>query len=386
MVKEYEAAIIGGGIVGASIFYHLLNSGKLKKIVLLEKDKMLGTGATAKSAGGIRHQFSSVENILMTIESIKIFEEIEKKTGLSIGFKKNGYLILASYEDTMNQLATISKNLKNLGIEYLLLNGKEIKKKFPFLNTENIIGGLFTPNDGYLDPHTVLYNFLILSKDKNGEIKKSTEAVRIEKQKHSAFIIETSSNEKIKADIVINAAGPWLDNVNKKLKINLPLKTCQRQIFVSSDNSIIPKDSPLIIDFDNPFYFRPEGDTILLSASEKKEVDVEKCIFNYNDTDELIAKAINRVPAFQDICLKTGWAGLRTITPDYNAIIGESEKISGFYIAGGFSGHGVMHSASAGKFLASSITGSDFDNSLLKHYSPKRFSNKKTGFFEKGVI
>jgi len=385
MLKQYDAAVIGGGIVGTSILYHLCESG-FRKVILLEKEKMLGTGSTAKSAGGIRHQFSNIENILMTIKSIKIFREIEKKTGINNEFRKNGYLIFASTDSTMNQLAVIAENLKKLKIDFKFLEKKEIKKNFPHLNVTDLKGGLLTPGDGYLDPHTILYSFTSLAKKKKAVIKTSSQVIKIKKQENGTFLIEIAPGDIIKSEIVINAAGPWIGDINKLVDVDLPHKSCKRQIFVSSENRLIPRNSPLTIDFNNPFYFRPEGETILLSASEKKDVDEKECIFEWNETDDLVKKAIHRVPAFENLRLKSGWAGLRTITPDHNAIIGESETISGFYIAGGFSGHGVMHSASSGKLLADIIKGKCIKDISYTQYLPERFAHKNAGFFEKGVI
>ncbi len=383
--EKFDAAVIGGGIVGASILYHLCESG-FRNVILLEKEKMLGTGSTAKSAGGIRHQFSNMGNILMTMESIKIFSELEKKTGVGQGFRRNGYFILASLDSTMEQLSVITNNLSQLHIEHRFLDKKNISNNYPHFNCEDLKGGLLTLGDGYFDPHTILYSFTSVAREKKAVIMTSARVTGIGKKEGGGFRIETSTGEKLDSEIVINAAGPWMGEINKMAGIDFPNKTCKRQIFISSENRLIPSDSPLVIDFDKPFYFRPEGDTILLSASEKKYVDDRECIFEKNDTDDLIQKAIYRVPEFENLELKTGWAGLRTITPDHNAIIGESEHIKGFYIAGGFSGHGVMHSASAGKLLANIIGCKGTEGLPWKQYLPKRFSHKNTGFFEKGVI
>src|SRR3990172_10095771 len=153
-----DAVIIGGGIIGVSIAYNLAKGG-LKNVILLEKEELLGSGSTAKSAGGIRHQFSNEINIRMTIESLRILKDFEDEMETKIDFRQNGYMFIAATEKTLSEFKKNIALQKSLGIKVDLLSPQEIKNMVPHLNTDDILSGTFCPVDGYLDPSGLLYGY-----------------------------------------------------------------------------------------------------------------------------------------------------------------------------------------------------------------------------------
>jgi len=384
MKKYFENAIIGGGIIGTSILYHLAKSGNTN-CILLEKEDMLGTGSTGRSVGGIRCQFSEPANIKMTIESMEILKHLEEEAQTELDFKRNGYLLMASEESTMKDLSGISELLSSLGIRQNLLDSEGLKKRYPYLNTQDLIGGLLTPDDGFLDPHGILYGFSRIAKKLGAIIKTSADVVNIRKEKDGMFTLCLSSGEAINCRNVINAAGPWAGKVARLASLEIPVTLFKRNVFITAPTTIVPKNTPMTIDFDNPFYFRPESGGLLLSAADKNETGEVDCTLDLESLPIMVEKAINRVPKLEETEIVTGWAGVRTLTPDQNAIIGESPELSGFYFAAGFSGHGIMHSASAGKLLSEIINGKNIDWVRADVFNLERF-NKKFALSEKGVI
>ena len=378
-----DVVIIGGGIVGTSIAYNLVKKG-LKNVTLLEKEEILGAGSTSKSAGGVRHQYSNEINIKMTIESLKILKNFEEEMETKIDFRQHGYMFLASTRET---LSTYKKNVElqnSLGIKVELLSPEEIKDIVPQLNVEDIIGGTFCRLDGYLDPSGIVYGYSKYFKRLGGKIFTSTEAKKIEVKNGKVFSVVTDKGE-IRTGIVVNAGGPYGSKIGEMAGINIPVKPLKRQIFVTAPFNRIRPDAPMVIDFDDPFYFRPECGAILMSMADKEEVYGFDTTLDWGTLEKVVEKAVHRVPVLGDAKIMNGWAGLRELTPDQNAILGEVPEVKGFICAVGFSGHGVMHAPITGKLIAELIIDGKSRTLSISEMSIERFAKGKTKI-EKGVI
>ncbi|OGL45318.1 MAG: hypothetical protein A2149_09395 [Candidatus Schekmanbacteria bacterium RBG_16_38_11] len=378
-----DAVIIGGGIVGTSIAYNLVKDG-FKNVTLIEKEEILGAGSTSKSAGGVRHQYSNEINIRMTIESLKILRNFEEEMETKIDFRRHGYMFLASIQET---LSTFKKNVElqnSLGVKVELLSPEEIKDIVPQLNVEDIIGGTFCKLDGYLDPSGLVYGYSKHFKRLGGKIFTSTEAKGIEIKNGKVFSVVTDRGE-IRTETVVNAGGPYGGRIGEMAGIKIPVNPLKRQIFVTSPFNHIRPDAPMVIDFDDPFYFRPECGAILMSMADKEEVHGFDTTLDWSTLERVVEKAVHRIPVLGDARVMNGWAGLRELTPDQNAILGEVPGVKGFICAVGFSGHGVMHSPITGKLIAELIIDGKSKTLPISEMSIERFSGGKTAL-EKGVI
>jgi len=379
-----NVVIIGGGIIGTSIAYNLAIGG-LKNVILLEKEELLGTGSTAKSAGGIRHQYPDEINIRMTIESLKILRHFEEEMGVKIDFRQNGYMFLASTKETLSNFRKNVELQKSLGIKVELLSPQEITAIVPQLNIEDILGGTFCPMDGYLDPNGLLYGYAKNFKRLGGKILTSAEATGIRVKNGRVFSVITN-REEIQTEVVINAGGPYGGRIGEMIGVKLPLTPLKRQVFVTSAFNKIRSDTPMVIDLDAPFYFRPEeSGAILLSIADKQEVQGFDTTLDWSLLGKVVERAIHRVPVLEDAKITTGWAGLRTLTPDQNAIIGEVPEVKGFICAVGFSGHGIMHAPIAGKLVSELIIDGKSKTLPISEMSIERFEEGETGY-EGGVI
>jgi sarcosine oxidase subunit beta len=351
MEKTADIVIIGGGVVGVSIAYHLALR-KAGKIILLEKGQ-LGEGSTSRCVGGIRTQFSTEINIQFSLESLKRFEKFEDEFGVNPEFKRIGYLFLATTETEIRVFKENVKLQKKFGIPVEFLNSDEIERRWPYLRMDDILGGTFCSWDGYAGPSEVLSGFVNGAKRLGVKIYEGTEATGVSLEDGKVSGVGTKG-EEISTPIVVNAGGPFASLIGEMAGVRIPVKPLRRQVFVTAPFHLTDQVIPLTIDFHRGWYFRPEVDGFLLSGP----LDLEPS-FNTNIDYEAMAEAsenaIYRVPALEKARIARGWAGLYEISPDNHAILGKVPEVEGFILANGFSGHGFQHSPAVGKVIAELI-------------------------------
>ncbi|RPJ33852.1 MAG: FAD-binding oxidoreductase, partial [Deltaproteobacteria bacterium] len=239
-----EIIIIGGGIIGTSLAYHLGQKGA-KNVVLLEKG-MLGEGSTAKCVGGIRFQFSTEINILFSLESAKTWQHFEELTEVDLGFKKVGYLFLATTPEEWEIFQANSKLQKAHGIPVEMLPPQEILYRWPYLRVDDLQGGTFCPWEGYAGPYEALTGYAKGARKKGVRIYENTEVQQIFVEKGKITGVATPKGN-ISAPIVINAAGPFAEEVGKMAGAEIPVKPYRRQIFFTAAFPWIQDPIPLII-------------------------------------------------------------------------------------------------------------------------------------------
>jgi sarcosine oxidase subunit beta len=351
MEKTADVVIIGGGVIGVSIAYHLAMK-RVGRIILLEKGQ-LGEGSTSRCVGGIRTQFSTEINILFSLESIKTFERFEEEFGINPEFKRIGYLFLATTELEMGVFKENIKLQRKLGIPVELLNPNEIKARWPYLRVDDILGGTFCPWDGYAGPNEVLSGFVSGAKKAGVGIYEGTEVLGILLSKGKVNGVKTK-REEISTPIVVNAGGPFASVIGEMAGVKIPVKPLRRQIFITAPFHLTNQTIPLTIDFHRGWYFRREVDGLLLSGPLDSEPSFNLGI-DYEAMAETSENAIYRVPALERAHIARGWAGLYEISPDHHAILGKVPEVEGFILANGFSGHGFQHSPAVGKVIAELI-------------------------------
>lgn len=353
MEKTAEIVIIGGGIIGTSIAYHLAQK-KAKGVVLLEKG-MLGEGSTAKCAGGIRAQFSTEINIRFSLESLRTWNHFREIMETELDFKRVGYLFLASTEEEWAVFQSNSDLQHEFGIPVELLSPGEIQHRWPYLRVDDLRGGNFCVRDGYAGPYEALSGFVRGARRAGVKIFEETEVTRILRNGNQVAGVRTPRGD-ISSPIVVNAAGPYAGEVGKMAGVEVPVQPYRRQLFFTGPFPHIPDPIPLVIDFHRGWYFRREGAGLLISGPKDNFPS-----FNLNvDYDAMVEVAENsmyRVPVMEKAEIDHGWAGSYEISPDNHAILGEFPGLKGFFLANGFSGHGFQHSPAVGKIMAQLIIG-----------------------------
>ncbi|MBU0573031.1 MAG: FAD-binding oxidoreductase [Candidatus Margulisbacteria bacterium] len=343
--------IIGGGIIGVSIAFHLAQAG-IKDIVLIEKEKLLGTGATQYCSGGVRHQFTTPINVLFSIESMETLNALANK----IDYKKYGYLILDMETDSLPRV----KMQNELGVDSQYLTPTQIKEKFPFLNIDGVLSGSFFSEDGIADPASLLEYYEKEAKRAGVTFKLETTVEEILKDDNKVTGVKTNK-ETIKSDCVILAAG--VDSPPLCLSLGLSLVMNKRRKYVLVIDGF-KKPFPLVMEIPTGWYIKKEGDDALVGMSGKlEEVDYEK---QEESTEETIEATMHRVKGLEDAGVKKVLSSMSDETPDKHAVI--DQPIPGLIICTGFSGHGFMHSPAAGRIVAQMVKGEKpcIDISCLK--------------------
>ena len=348
MEKTAEVVIIGGGVIGLSIAYHLALK-KAGRIILFEKGQ-LGEGSTGRCVGGIRTQFSTEINIRFSLESLKIFERFEEEFGVNPEFKRIGYLFLVTTDQEMEIFRKNIELQKKFHIPVEWLSQNEIKARWPFLRVDDIGGGTFCLWDGFAGPSEVLSSFTIAAKKEGVKICEGTEVIGISSEKAKIHGVKTKEGE-ISTPFVVNAGGPFAATIGEMAGVKIPVKPLRRQIFITAPFHLVDKPIPLTIDFHRGWYFRQEVDGFLLSGPLDRESSFNLNI-DYEAMAEASENAMCRVPALEKARIARGWAGLYEISPDHHAILGRVPEVEGFIIANGFSGHGFQHSPAVGKVIA----------------------------------
>jgi len=369
VMQTADVVIIGGGIVGSSIAYHLAAAG-CGNVLVIERETAQGKGSTGKSMGGVRAQFSTPVNIQMSLYSIPFYANFDERLGYPAGYRPQGYLFCATQEKHLAYLRTNYEKQVALGLrDVRLVAADEIRAVFPQLRSDDIVGGSFCPTDGFVDPYSVMTGFMSWAADHGAKLLKNTHVTGIRRDTAGISSVETTRGPVVTRKVV-NAAGAWAADVAKMAGIDLPLHPLRRMLVPTEPFAEFPHSAPMIIDMSNGFHFRPEGLGFLLAWNDPEETPGFKLDFDPAFIEKILTRAADRVPIFENLAVnpKRAWAGLYEMTPDHHPILGEVAGVPGLYLANGFSGHGVMHAPATGKILSDVIlagTSTLVDTSLL---------------------
>jgi len=369
MEKTADVIIIGGGVIGVSIAYHLALK-KAGKVFLFEKGQ-LGEGSTSRCVGGIRTQFSTEINIRFSLESLKAFDRFKEEFGVDPEFRRIGYLFLATTKGEMEVFKGNMELQKGFGIPVELLDSDEIRRRWTYLKMEDILGGVFCSWDGYAGPSEVLSGFAAGARREGVRIYEGEDVTAITVENGKIRGVRTRKDD-ISAPVVVNAGGPFASVIGEMAGVKIPVKPLRRQVFVTAPFHLTDGTIPLTIDFHRGWYFRQEVDGLLLSGPLDREPSFNVNI-DYEAMTEAAENAMYRVPALEKARIARGWAGLYEISPDHHAILGRHPEMEGFILANGFSGHGFQHSPAVGKVMAELIVDGKATTIDLSSLSIERF-------------
>jgi sarcosine oxidase subunit beta len=355
-MQTAEIVIIGGGIVGSSIAYHLTAAG-CSNVLVIERETAQGKGSTGKSMGGVRAQFSTPVNIQMSLYSIPFYASFEERLGHPSGYRPQGYLFCATEEKHMAYLRTNHAKQVAMGLKAVrLISGDEIRRMFPQLRGDDIVGGSFCPTDGFVDPYSAMIGMMTWAADHGAKLLKNAEVTGIQRDDQGIAGVETTKGTVFTRKVV-NCAGAWAAGIAKMAGVDLPVEPLRRMLVPTEPFDQFPHGAPMIIDMSNGFHFRPEGLGFLLAWNDPEETPGYKTDFDPSFIEKILTRAADRVPIFENLAVnpKRAWAGLYEMTPDHHPILGPVRDVPGFFLANGFSGHGVMHAPATGKILSDLI-------------------------------
>lgn len=351
-----EVVIIGGGIVGSSIAYHLTASG-CKNVLVIERESAQGKGSTGKSMGGVRAQFSTPVNIQMSLYSIPFYASFEERLGHHSGYCPQGYMFVATRQSHLDYLLANFERQKALGLKSArVMAAEEIIRMLPQLRSDDILGGTFCSTDGFVDPYSVMTGLMTRAMEQGATLWKNCAVTGILRDGSGISGVETSKG-RIATRTLVNAAGAWAAQIAKLAGIDLPVEPLRRMLVPSEPFNEFSHSSPMVIDMSTGFHFRPEGRGFLLAWNDPEETPGFKTDFENSFIEKILTHAADRVPVFENLPInpKKAWAGLYEMTPDHHAVLGPVDDVPGFFLANGFSGHGVMHAPATGKIVSDLI-------------------------------
>ncbi|MEW6287138.1 MAG: FAD-dependent oxidoreductase [Chloroflexota bacterium] len=347
-----DIVIIGGGVMGASLAWHLASRGT-RNVVLLEKEPLFGQGSTGKCAGGVRYQFGTEINIRLSLASLPMLERFKDELGQDVHYRPCGYLFVLTDE---RDVQTFQHNValqRRLGVQTEWLDGDEVRRRLPMLRFDDALAGTFHQKDGLVDPNSVVMGYIGAAQKRGVRTFTATEVTGIRVRGGKVEGVETSRGV-IQTRTVVNAAGAWAGQIGQMAGVSLPIQPIRRQMFTTTPLAAIPADFPFVIDFAQSLYFHREGEGLLIGMSNPHETPG----FNQS-VDEAweltnLEAALARMPLLERARRAAHWAGLYEVTPDAHPIYGKT-PVEGFLVCAGFSGHGFMHGPVSGKLMSELI-------------------------------
>ncbi len=379
--RTASVVVIGGGVVGCSIAYHLARRGQ-RDVVVLEREAV-GSGTTSKAAGGIRSQFPTETEIRFSLEAIGVFERFAEEFGVDIGYRRIGYLFLISDPADLAGYRERMTLQRRLGVDVREITPADAQAIVPALRVDDLIAAAWGPTDGMAGPAEVTNGFARRARELGARIVEGVTVTGIDVA-HGGAQGVTTSQGAVSAPLVINAAGPSAARIGRLAGVDVPVQPRRRHIFFTEPFPEIPGPVPLTTDRASGFYFRKEMEQLLLSPGDVEDIGEDFDVpMDRARIDETVEKAVHRIPIVEKARIAGGWAGLRPLTPDDHAIIGWAPGVDGFFLAVGFGGHGFQHSPATGRYVSEWLL--DGKPSLdLSLFDPGRFAAGRAAHHDRG--
>ena len=358
--QRADVVIIGGGIVGCSIAYHLTREG-ITDVVLLER-KQLTSGTTWHAAGLVGQLRASRNLTELAKYTTGLFEGLEKETGQATGLRQNGSISIALTDGRLEELMRGASMAKNFGLEVQVISTGEIRERLPHYNMESVKGGVFLPKDGQVNPIDVTQALAVGAKSRGARVFENTKVTRVLVENGKAVGVETPDGT-IMADKVVIASGMWSRDLGRSIGVNIPLHACEHFYIVSEPIAELPRNMPVVRVPDECTYYKEDAGKLMIGAFEPKAkpwggggIDDEHAFVTLPEDMEhfepILAHAINRVPLLETAGIQLFFNGPESFTPDVRYYLGEAPEVKNVYVATGFNSIGIQSSGGAGLVLA----------------------------------
>lgn len=375
-----HAIVVGGGIVGIASAYYLQRNGV--ETTVLEKTHV-GAGSTGWG-GGIRTQFSTPENVRLSLASREVWDGFEAEFGVDPHRRELGYLLLAREPDTAEQLRADVEMQQELGAPNESLSAARARRHCPGLAADRFVGAGYSPDDSFVDANLALQGFADRARESGVTIHTGTEVtsvIRADSDDSGRVIgVETADGDTIASDVVVNAAGPWAGEVAELAGVDLPIAPQLRRQLLVDPEEALPAEHPLTMDLDSGFVFYPErsGEVIVSGqVGEMRSVDPDSHGTHVDmEWIRTVLEGVGEMASYfgPDTEVRDRIAGVYATTPDRNPIV--EETVPGLVNAVGFSGHGFMHAPATGQLVADIVAGADPGTVDLDRFASDRFARR----------
>lgn len=372
-----DVVIIGGGVIGASVAYHLAARG-VRDVLVLERGAGLGAGSTGRATGGFRAQFGTRVNVQLSLLSREKLLRFKEETGVDPGFRQVGYLFVAGLEEELRELASAQGVQRECGFaEAREVGVEEVARLNPALNLEGVAGGVYCPADGFIRPLEILRGYTEAAARLGARFLYgvTVEGARAGVGGKTGTLLTTAG--EVAAGAFVNAAGAWAGEVGRALGVEIPVTPLRRQVAVTRPFGLLPDGMPMTICVGDGFHLRVrDGRVLLLWPDMPRVTDPFDTSVSEDWLTTVVSKAHARVPCLREAELDRAacWAGLYEMSPDRHAILGRAQGFADLYLANGSSGHGVMHAPALGQLLAEHILDGHAHTLDVHALRPSRFA------------
>jgi 4-methylaminobutanoate oxidase (formaldehyde-forming) len=360
--KSSKVVVIGGGVAGCSVAYHLAKFG-WKDTILLERDQL--TSGTTWHAAGLVGQLGATATITKLRKySLNLYKELEKKTGLSTGLKQNGAITVASSKERLQELLRQATSAQLFDVNVEVLDKQQIKKLYPVINDQDILGGVYMPQDGQADPVGVTNVLAKAARMEGVQIFEKTPVTKILVKNNKITGVETSEG-KIECEYVVLATGMWSRQIGEDIGVSIPLYPNEHFYIITEPMNDLPKNLPVLRDYNDCLYLKEDAGKMLVGIFEPgaknafKEKGVVPNDFSFgefpDDFDHFepyLEKSFKRLPILENAGIRKFFSGPESFTPDTQYLLGETQEVQNLYTCCGFNSIGIASSGGAGKVTA----------------------------------
>ena len=355
-----RAVIIGGGVVGCSVAYHLTKLG-WTDVVLLER-KQLTCGTTWHAAGLIA-QLRATQNMTRLAKySQELYFSLEEETGVATGIKRNGSITVALTDERMEELRRSAAMARAFGVEIDEISTDEISRLYPGLNVDDAVGGVWLAKDGQADPVNITQALAKGARMRGAEIIQGVKVTDIITENGSAVGVETDSGT-IRADFVVNCGGMWAREIGEMAGVAVPLHACEHFYIVTEGIDGLQSNLPVLRVPDECAYYKEDAGKIMLGAFEPvskpwgmdgipEDFEFDSLPEDFDHFEPILEKAVDRLPILGTAGIQTFFNGPESFTPDDRYILGEAPEVKNFFVAAGFNSVGIQSAGGAGMVLA----------------------------------
>lgn len=361
--KQARVAIIGGGVIGCSIAYHLTKRG-VSDVVVLER-KQLTSGTTWHAAGLIGQLRDSVNMTQLAKYTAELYLGLEEETGQATGYKVNGSLSTATSEGRMEDLKRRADMAKVFDLEVNVLTPEECKEKYPLIQVDDVIGGIFIPSDGQADPVGITQALAKGARNGGAQIFENTKVTKLIVDGDRVTGVETDAGT-VMADAVVMCAGMWTRELAASVGVTVPLHACEHFYILTEAFEGVTPDLPVYRDYDAWAYYKEDAGKILLGAFEPVAkpwgmdgINEDFCFDQLPDDFDhfmpVLEAAIQRMPALENAGIQTFFCGPESFTPDDRYHLGKVPELEGLYVSAGMNSIGIQSAGGVGKVMTNWI-------------------------------
>ena len=372
-----SVAVIGGGVMGASVAYHLAALG-WRDVLILDRAPGPGEGSTGRATGGFRAQYATAINVRLSLLAREKLCRFAAETGVDPGYSPCGYLWIAADERELAELRAGQLVQRAAGLhEAVELDADEVVRANPALARDGIAGGVFCPSDGFIRPLRILDGYLAAAQRTGARVAWGRGATGFARRPDGTISAVQTSQGPVGVAAVVNAAGPWAAQVAAWAGVDLPVTPLRRQAAATVPCDLLPDDMPMTIFAGDGFHFRVrDGRVLLLRPTPGVDGRPFDASVDPAWVREVADLARRRVPLLRGTEVDTGacWAGLYEMSPDKHAILGAAPGCDNLFLVNGSSGHGVMHAPALGQLLAEIISHGSAASLDVAPLRPMRFA------------